>query len=59
MEEHRMINKRVFGVHTHMFNSTEDPSQIRFGGYNSDLIKDGHDLIWFNTTNEKVWAVEL
>lgn len=31
---HGMIKSKVFGVHTHMFNSTEDPTQIRFGTFN-------------------------
>lgn len=42
MHFHGMINKKMFGVHTHMWNSTEDPSEIRFGGYNEELFKAGH-----------------
>jgi hypothetical protein len=26
MHYHKMIGRKIFGVHTHMFNSTEDPS---------------------------------
>ena len=59
MHFHKMMSKKVFGVHTHMYNSTEDQSQIRFGGYNQDLIREGHDLIWFNTSNKNAWSIEL
>ena len=59
MHKHKMIDKKVFGVHTHMFNTTEDPSQIRFGGYNEELIRDGHDLVWFNTSNQNAWSIEI
>jgi len=31
---HGMIKSKIFGVHTHMFNTTEDPTQIRFGAFN-------------------------
>jgi len=40
---HGMVTKKQFGVHTHMRNSTEDPSTIRFGGYNEELFKAGHE----------------
>ena len=56
---HKMIEKRQFGIHTHMWNSTEDPSQIRFGGINNDLIRDGHDLIYFNTRNNATWEIDI
>ncbi len=59
MHFHKMINHKVFGVHTHMFNSTEDPSQIRFGGYNKDLVREGHEFIYINTTSTHSWAIEL
>ena len=31
-----MISKPIMGVHTMMYNSDEDPSLIRFGGYDED-----------------------
>ena len=43
MYKHQMISKKVFGFHTHMWNSTEDPSVVRFGGYHEDLFGKGHD----------------
>lgn len=56
---HKMITKRQFGVHTHMYNSTEDPSSIRFGGYNEELFKVGHKQRWMNTTSNAEWHVNL
>lgn len=55
----KMINSKVFGVHTHMYNSTEDPSQIRFGGYNEDLLREKHELVWFKTGSNKSWGIEI
>lgn len=56
---HDMIAKKQFGIHTHMFNSTEDPSRIRFGGYDEDLFAAGHQQKWFNTTGADSWDVPL
>jgi len=54
-----MIAKKQFGVHTHMFNSTSDPSTIRFGGYNKDQFKEGHSQTWLNTTGQMSWEVKF
>lgn len=59
MLKKEMIAKMQFGVHTHMFNSTEDPSQIRFGGYNEDLFKEGHRQTWINTLSSDTWMFEF
>ena len=59
MHHKKMINSKVFGVHTHMYNSTEDPSQIRFGGYNEKLLRDKHELVWFPTSSSKSWGIEI
>ena len=50
MYEHEIIKKKAFGIHTHIYNSTQDPSKIRFGGYDKTLFPEGHEQIWFNTT---------
>ena len=42
-----------------MWNSTEDPSSIRFGGINEGLIREDHELVWFNTTNSNAWSFEV
>lgn len=39
---HGLIEEKIFGVHTRIFDSDEDPSVIRFGGYNEELFKEGH-----------------
>jgi hypothetical protein len=54
-----MISSKQFGVHTHMFNSTEDPSQIRFGGFNKDLFNEGHDIIMMETRAKSSWEVKF
>ena len=54
-----MISKKMFGVHTHLYNSTESPSEIRFGGYNEELFKEGHKQVWFNTTSTMSWEVKF
>ena len=54
-----MIKKKQFGVHTHMWNSTEDPSVIRFGDYNEELFKKGHKQMWMNTTSNMTWEVKF
>ena len=59
MYMHKMITKKQFGVHTHMYNSTDDPSSIRFGGYNEELFKAGHKQRWINTTSNTQWHIEL
>lgn len=59
MHHKNMIQERVFGVHTHMYNSTEDPSQMRFGGYNKDLIREGKEIHWFQTTSKKSWGLNI
>lgn len=50
-----MIEDKVFGVHTHMYNSTEDPSVIRFGGINEDMFLEGHELLWVETVYKGTW----
>ena len=54
-----MISKKMFGVHTHLYNSTEAPSEMRFGGYNEDLFKEGHSQIWLNTSHAMSWEVPI
>lgn len=54
-----MISKKMFGVHTHMYNSTEDPSSIRFGGYDEALFKEGHKQTWLDTTGPMSWEVKF
>jgi|Transcript_29969 hypothetical protein len=54
-----MISSKVFGVHTHMFNSTEDPSQIRFGGFNKDLFMEGHDMLHVETRAKSSWEIKF
>ena len=56
---HHLLTKKQFGVHTHLWNSTEDPSQIRFGGYNEELFKAGHKQVWLDTLNKTTWIVEV
>ena len=43
MHKNGMIDEKIFGIHTRMTNSTEDPTTIRFGGYNEEQFKEGHD----------------
>ena len=54
-----MIADKIFGVHTHLYNSTEDPSEMRFGGYNEELFKEGHRQVWLNTTGNMSWEVKF
>lgn len=54
-----MISKPIMGVHTHMFNSTEDPSHIRFGGYNEELFAQGESQVWLSTVNNTSWEMEM
>jgi len=54
-----MIKHKIFGVHTHMFNSTEDPTQIRFGAFNKDLFLAGHDLLLLETRSQHSWEVKF
>ena len=42
-----------------MWNSTEDPSSIRFGGYNEELFATGHKQRWINTTSNTQWHIDL
>jgi hypothetical protein len=59
MVHNKMIKDRIFGVHTHMWNSTEEPSEIRFGGYNEELFKEGHSHQWMKTIHPNSWVVEF
>lgn len=59
IQDRGMIKHKVIGVHTQMRNSTEDPSEMRFGGYNEGLFKEGHEQIWMNTTNPMSWEVKF
>jgi len=54
-----MIKHKIFGVHTHTFNSTEDPTQIRFGAINQDLFLDGHDILLMQTRSIHSWEVKF
>ena len=40
--KHEMIDKKAFGIHTHLYKSKEDPSTIRLGGYDKSLFPQGH-----------------
>ena len=57
MFKHGMISKKQFGVHTHMWNSTDDPSMIRFGGYDETSFKKRHRQVWLNTLNSTTWEI--
>ena len=59
MYDSGMIKSKVFGVHTHMFNSTQDPSQIRFGGFNEELFEEGHDLMMIQTSSKSSWEIKF
>ena len=59
MFDRGMIAKKQFGVHTQMLNSTDSPSEIRFGGYNKDLFKSGHAQQWIKTTGPMSWEVKI
>ena len=59
MFKHGMISKKQFGVHTHMWNSTDDPSMIRFGGYDETSFKKGHRQVWLNTLNSTTWEIQF
>lgn len=59
MYKHKMISSKVFGIHTQMWNSTEEPSEVRFGGYHQDLFGKGHDQVWLNTLNNTSWEVSF
>ena len=59
MYDSGMIKSKVFGVHTHMFNSTQDPSQIRFGGFNEKLFEEGHDLMMIETSSKSSWQIKF
>lgn len=53
------ISKPMFGVHTKMTESTEDPSQIRFGGENKDLFANDSSQLWLKTVNSTTWEMDL
>ena len=59
MYDNGMIKSKIFGVHTHMFNSTEDPSQIRFGGFNEELFKQGDKLFMIDTPSKSTWEIKF
>lgn len=59
MVSHKLIEKKMFGVYTKNANGTDIPSQIRFGGYNEDLLQAGQELVWINTNTTSSWAVTL
>ena len=59
MHDRGMIAEKTFGVHTRLYNSTEDPSQIRFGGYNKELFKEGHKQAWLKTESKLSWVVKF
>ena len=40
--QHEVIHKKAFGIHTQLYNSKEDPSTIRLGGYDKSLFPEGH-----------------
>ena len=42
-----------------MFNSTQDPSQIRFGGFNEELFDTGHETIMMKTRAKSSWEVKF
>ena len=59
MYDKGMIAQKLVGVHTHMFNSTEDPSVMRFGGVNTELFNSGYEMIWMNTTSPDAWTIKF
>jgi len=54
-----MLKKKIFSVHTHMFNTTSDPSQVRFGGINEALFKEGHEVLSMKTSSKQSWEVKF
>ena len=54
-----LISERLIGIHTHLYNSTEDPSVIRFGGVNENLIPHRHDISYFDTVSDDSWELEV
>ena len=52
-----LIGSKKFGVYTVMKNSTDSHSQIRFGGFNEDLLVDKHSLQWMPTTSTDSWKI--
>ena len=42
-----------------MFNTTEDPTQIRFGAFNKDLFMEGHELLLTETRSKHSWEIKF
>ena len=40
-------------------NTKNETSQIRFGGYDDDKLKRGHDIIFIETIDNKSWKLPL
>ena len=56
---HGLIEEKKFGVFTKMKNHTGMHSQIRFGGFNKDLIAANHTLQWMPTISSDSWKIKL
>lgn len=56
LKQHGLIDKKIFSVYTQMSNSTDNPSQIRFGGVNDNLWQ-GNPMVWLDTVAEDSWKV--
>ena len=54
-----MVSKKVIGVHTHLWNSTEDPSTMRFGGIREDLYPRGHEMQYHSTVSKDTWELNF
>ena len=56
LKDHGLIDKKIFSVYSQMSNSTDNPSQIRFGAQNENLFE-GDSLHWLDTIAEDSWKV--
>lgn len=54
-----MIAKKQIGVHTHLYNSTEDPSVMRFGGIDLEKMPEGHVMDWHESVGKDTWELQF
>lgn len=59
MFDNGIIEDRKFGIHTYLMNDTDVQSTIRFGGFNDELMQDGHGLVFLDTVSTDSWAVPM
>ena len=57
LKQHGLIDKKIFSVYTQLFNQTDTPSQIRFGGSNSNLFN--NSLHYITTLKDDSWKINL